>query len=98
QHWEEYHASAEENPAQSYRREVIFSLLGLEGKGKGARILDIGSGQGDMISAVRQRYPEAELMGVELSHSGVAISAQKVPGARFVQRDLMQSQDLPQDL
>ena len=25
QHWEEYHQSAEENPAQNYRREVIFS-------------------------------------------------------------------------
>jgi SAM-dependent methyltransferase len=97
QHWEEYHQSAAENPAQSYRREVIFSLLGIEGGGKGTRILDIGSGQGDMIAAVRQQYPDAELLGVELSHSGVAISTRKVPAARFVQRDLLQRLDpLPQ--
>jgi 2-polyprenyl-3-methyl-5-hydroxy-6-metoxy-1,4-benzoquinol methylase len=96
-HWEAYHLSAEENPAQSYRREMIFTLLGLEGKGKGARILDIGSGQGDMVAAVRQRYPEAELLGVELSHSGVAISARKVPAARFIQRDLLQSIDPPEE-
>jgi len=95
QHWQEYHQSAEENPAQNYRREMIFSLLGIEGRGQGARILDIGSGPGDMIAAVRQRYPDAELLGVELSESGVAISAQKVPAARFVQRDLLQTMDPP---
>ncbi len=89
-HWEEYHHSAEENPAQSYRRELIFSLLGISGKGRGARILDIGSGQGDMLAAVRQQYPEAELLGLELSQSGVAISGRKVSAARFVQRDLLQ--------
>jgi len=96
QHWDVYHQSAEENPAQNYRREVIFSLLGIPGKGKGARILDIGSGQGDMIAAVRAQYPEAELLGVELSQSGVAIAGRKVPAARFVQRDLLQPMDLPE--
>lgn len=96
QHWEEFHQSAEENPAQNYRREVIFSLLSIRGRGKGARILDIGSGQGDMIAAVRQQYPDAELLGVELSHSGVSISARKVPAARFVQRDLLQNLDPPE--
>jgi cyclopropane fatty-acyl-phospholipid synthase-like methyltransferase len=95
QHWEQYHQSAEENPAQNYRRDVVFSVLGIQGRGRGARILDIGSGQGDMIAAVHQQYPEAELLGVELSHSGVAISGQKVPVARFVQRDLLLAADPP---
>jgi len=90
-HWEEYHRSAEENPAQNYRRKLVFSLLGLAGNGEGARILDIGSGQGDMLADVGRRYPGAGLMGVELSHSGVAIAARKVPSALFVQRDLMQT-------
>jgi SAM-dependent methyltransferase len=89
-HWDEYHASAEENPAQSYRRALIFSLLGLSGSGSGARILDVGSGQGDMISAVEHQYPEARLLGLELSQSGVALSSRKVPRARFLQRDLLQ--------
>jgi SAM-dependent methyltransferase len=89
-HWDDYHGSAEENPAQSYRRALIFSLLRLGGHGSGARVLDIGSGQGDMIAAVEARYPEARLMGLELSQSGVALSLRKVPRARFVQRDLLQ--------
>jgi len=95
-HWEEYHLSAEENPAQSYRREVIFALLGLQGEGKGARILDVGSGQGDMIASVQARFPQAELLGVELSQSGVEISKRKVPRARFVQRDLLQHSEPPE--
>ena len=88
-HWENYHTSAEENPAQSYRRSLIFSLLELSRKGEGARILDIGSGQGDMIAAVERQYPEAQLMGLELSSSGVEVSSKKVPRAKFVQRDLL---------
>jgi SAM-dependent methyltransferase len=91
EHWDRYALSAEENPAQKYRREVVFSMLDLPVRGKGARILDIGSGQGDMIAAVHGRYPEAELLGVELSQSGVAIASRKVPEARFVQRDLLQA-------
>src|SRR5262245_37384630 len=48
QHWQAYSDAAEHNPAQNYRREWILSLLDIRGSGDGARILDIGSGQGDM--------------------------------------------------
>ena len=39
QHWLEYGGTAEQNPAQSYRREMILSLLNLQGTGQGARII-----------------------------------------------------------
>lgn len=96
-HWEEYNDTAEENPAQNYRREVIFSLLGLDGSGEGMRIMDIGSGQGDMAAAVRFRFPSAEILGLELSQSGVQISRKKVPSARFVKRNLTEMIDPPED-
>jgi trans-aconitate methyltransferase len=63
------------------------------GDGKGVRILDIGSGQGDMAAAVRSRFPAAEIMGLELSRSGVEIASRKVRNARFVQRDLVENAD-----
>ena len=96
-HWQEYNQTAEQNPAQSYRRELILSLLGVRGAGEGARIVDIGSGQGDMVAAIRARFPAAQVLGLELSQSGVEISRRKVPGARFVQRNLLDQTEPPED-
>src|ERR1035437_7856248 len=77
-HWDEYSQAAQQNPAQEYRRRVIFSLLGLRSAGGGVRMLDVGSGQGDMAAAVRAALPKAEIVGLELSQSGVEISRHKV--------------------
>ena len=96
-HWEEYAALAAANPAQDYRRKVIFALLGLRGTGAGVRLLDIGSGQGDLAASVRRRFPAAEILGLELSQAGVEISRHKIPGARFVQRNLLEPCDPPPD-
>ncbi len=96
-HWEEYAQSAEANPAQDYRRAVILSLLAIRGSGQGVRLLDVGSGQGDMAAVVRARFPEAEITGLELSQSGVEISHRKVPGARFIQRNLLEPHTVPAD-
>ena len=97
-HWDDYSHTVEGNPAQDYRREVILSLLGLRGAGEEARLLDIGSGQGDMAAAILARFPLAKMLGLELSHSGVEIARRKVPGARFVQRDLLDGTEAPEDL
>ena len=96
-HWQDYGQSAEENPAQNYRRELIFSFLGVRGSGEGARVLDIGSGQGDMATAIRARYPAAQILGLELAQSGVEISCRKVPSAQFVQRDLLEPLQPPEE-
>jgi SAM-dependent methyltransferase len=90
-HWQEYSETAEQNPAQNYRRELILSLLGVSGSGTGARIIDIGSGQGDMAAAIRARFPSAEVLGIELSQAGVEAARRKVPGASFLQRNLLDS-------
>ena len=97
-HWDEYSQAAQQNPAQEYRRRVIFSLLGLRSAGAGVRILDVGSGQGDMAAAVRAAFPKAEIVGLELSQLGVEISRQKVPDARFVQCNLLEQIAPPEDL
>src|SRR5260370_12903648 len=97
QHWEDYGEPAQDNPAQEYRRRIIFSLLNLKGAGEGVRLLDIGSGQGDMAAAVRQKFPSAQVLGRELSHSGVEISRRKVPGAQFVQCDLLEESSPPKE-
>jgi SAM-dependent methyltransferase len=97
-HWDEYSQAAQTNPAQEYRRRMCFSLLGLKEPGTGVRLLDIGSGQGDMAAAVHAAYPAAEIVGLELSESGVQISRQKVPSARFVQCNLLEQSAAAENL
>ena len=97
-HWKEYSEGASFNPAQEYRRRLIVKLLGLRGSGSGVRLLDIGSGQGDLAAEIRASFPGAEIMGLELSHSGVEISRSKVPDARFVQCNLLEQTEPPADL
>jgi SAM-dependent methyltransferase len=89
QHWQEYTESAEQNPAQGYRRRVVCRLLSAYGCSDAARVLDIGSGQGDLAVDLRRAFVAAEIAGIELSATGVEVSARKVPDARFVQRDLL---------
>jgi trans-aconitate methyltransferase len=92
-HWRQYADSAQNNPAQAYRRKLI--LAHLAGTLPVAKVLDIGSGQGDLAAQLRARYPEAEIRGLELSEVGVEIASRKVPSARFFQRDLLLPMEPP---
>jgi SAM-dependent methyltransferase len=90
-HWDQYAESAAENPAQQMRHQIIGRLL-RENAGPGPmRIFDVGSGQGDLVQMLERLLPGAELAGVELSESGVAISKRKVPGATFLVADIFQA-------
>jgi SAM-dependent methyltransferase len=90
-HWDDYADSASLNPAQKYRREVCLALLDLGSAPGPARLIDIGSGQGDFAAEVRARHSKVEILGVELSQSGVDISTRKVPDAIFLRRNLLES-------
>jgi cyclopropane fatty-acyl-phospholipid synthase-like methyltransferase len=93
-HWERYAGSASANPAQSMRHDFIARLLQRHAE-KTMRVFDIGSGQGDMLKKINMLFPQAELLGVELSNSGVEISRRKVPRATCITADLFES---PSDL
>jgi SAM-dependent methyltransferase len=95
-HWDDLADAAAVNPAQLLRRRVIRSRLGLGGAG--ARVLDIGSGQGDLVAELRLHHPEVELCGIDYSQSGVDIAAQKVTDATFLRWDLLEGADPPQHL
>lgn len=91
-HWGDYAASASANPAQAYRRRLVLSLLDLPSQG--ARVLDIGSGLGDLVAEIAAACPGCELTGIELSRSGIERSRSLVPAATFLERDLLQPVEL----
>jgi 2-polyprenyl-3-methyl-5-hydroxy-6-metoxy-1,4-benzoquinol methylase len=92
-HWGDYAESAAANPAQRYRLRLILSHLAFSGAR--AHLVDIGSGQGDLLVEVRRRWPQTELLGIELSEAGCRIARLKVPQATLLQRDLLKPGDVP---
>ena len=89
-HWESYAAAASRNPAQQMRYALIVRLLMREKGAAPMQLLDIGSGQGDLLEKLHGRRPAARLLGFELSARGVEISRVKVPTATFLMADLFQ--------
>jgi SAM-dependent methyltransferase len=89
-HWRRYADSAARNPAQQMRHDFIARLV-CKDKGAGsARLLDIGSGQGDLLLRLEQLWPGAQRVGFEASESGVAIAQRKLPRATFVVANILQ--------
>lgn len=86
-HWRSYAASAEENPAQWMRQRLILQLLQLSSGGP-HRIIDAGSGQGDLVALLVKDPSAPQVVGLEMSSSGIDAAQRKTPTARFVQRDL----------
>jgi malonyl-CoA O-methyltransferase len=52
-----------------------------------ARVLDLGTGTGDAAAAAARRFPQADVVGVDLSAAMVETAQGKHPGLRFEQAD-----------
>jgi trans-aconitate methyltransferase len=87
-HWDDFASYASENPAQDYRHRTLLNVLKKAGIRDTVRLLDIGSGQGDFLHKAANLWPAAELVGLELSQTGVMISRRKVPRARVFVADV----------
>jgi SAM-dependent methyltransferase len=93
-HWDHYAAAAKYSPTQIYRRWLTLRLL--ERRGTPHRLLDFGSGPGDLLGDATRRWPGAELVGIELSATGIGLAKEKVPGADFIQANL-ESDQIPDE-
>src|SRR5687768_11715323 len=91
QHWEVFGPTAEVGPTPKYRRRLIFRAFeSIADRGRGVRMLDIGSGTGEFAAEFCRRYPSSAFLGLELSAAGVDLSRRRAAAAQFVQRDLLQ--------
>jgi trans-aconitate methyltransferase len=93
-HWSEFADAAQANPAQEYRRRLVLRLLAAGDAP--ARVLDIGSGTGELVGEILERWPSASALGLELSESGVSLSQRRVPAASFRVCDLL-TEPTPRD-
>jgi 2-polyprenyl-3-methyl-5-hydroxy-6-metoxy-1,4-benzoquinol methylase len=87
EHWNTYSATNALNPAQVYRQRLVFELLALADAPSPVRLLDLGSGAGELAKEVLRVRPGTDIVGLDLAQSGVEISSRKVPSARFFQQD-----------
>jgi SAM-dependent methyltransferase len=89
-HWDAYTEAAAHNPAQWFRRRAAIKLLG--GAGTPHRLLDIGSGTGELLRDAAEKWPSAELAGVEMSARGNEFAAERVSGAQLHTVDLLKEE------
>ena len=60
------------------------------------RIVDVGCATGDFLYYLKSLYPESELTGIDVMPELLARAAAEVPGAEFLQRDVLQRETLPE--
>jgi trans-aconitate 2-methyltransferase len=69
------------------RSRPFLDLLSRVGATEPARVVDLGCGPGTLTALLAQRWPDADVLGLDSSPEMVA-AAQEVPGVRFEVGDL----------
>jgi cyclopropane fatty-acyl-phospholipid synthase-like methyltransferase len=93
-HWRDFYDASQINPAGAYRLRIVLRWLRRR-LTPGSRLLDIGSGAGDLASEASRRFPDAAVRGIELSATGVAIAQARMQSAQFFQHDLLDAVTAP---
>jgi len=94
-HWSEHATANALNPAQVYRREVIFRLLALRKAPSPVRVLDLGCGAGELDLHLLRERSDIELLGLDVSETGIELARRKVPTAQFRQQDFTKPLAIP---
>ena len=94
-HWASYADKNDLNPAQTYRRHLIMSALGLGTAPAPVRLVELGCGHGDFARDVLRAHPTIGFVGIDRAETGVAIARKNVPGGVFEQGDLTLAETLP---
>ncbi|MBV9945514.1 MAG: class I SAM-dependent methyltransferase [Myxococcales bacterium] len=95
QHWGAHVAANALNPAQVYRQQLVFTALRLGQAPRPVRVLELGSGSGEMAAELTARFPQVEILGLDLSAVGLELARRKVPGGQFIQQDFTRPIALP---
>lgn len=70
----------DQNGQSSYE---LLADAALDARGERARILDLGCGDGVLLSTIRSRSPSAFLAGIDFTPGDVELARERVPDARL---------------
>ena len=77
---------------------VLAAVAPLVPAGKRLRVIDPACGAGAFLVQARERWPTAELLGVELNRESAALCRHRVPGVKVVEANaLTEALPLPDD-
>ncbi|OZB49134.1 MAG: hypothetical protein B7X60_02160 [Polynucleobacter sp. 39-45-136] len=94
-HWQKQNDLADFNPGQILRHKLVFREI--ERVYENTNVLvDFGSGQGDLIKRLTNRFKKIHMIGLEYSQVGVDFSSRSNPEAEFYKADL--TLPLPDDM
>ena len=85
-YWDELRQSSRYHPANRFRYHLIQKLVPLHSQ-KPERIMDVGCGDGELLTTLSNIYPSASLIGCDVSANQVAINSQRLPNMAFVHAD-----------
>ena len=88
-HWRQYAKSDRPQPGTALPTPGDRTgSIGVRGWNRQPIILDAGCGAGDLIRALKYRFPRAEFCGIEPSAEGVEAGRVLCPGVTFIQSGL----------
>lgn len=96
--WDDHHKSSNKmfdiNPAKKYRQDLLDKFVQqIIGNKQQNKLIDIGSGLGDVLAYFYTKNPTLEMLGLEYSREGVEFAKKMLPNATFLQADLTQTQN-----
>ncbi|KQQ79015.1 trans-aconitate 2-methyltransferase [Aureimonas sp. Leaf324] len=62
--------------------------IGGDRRGAGLRIADLGCGPGNSTALLVERFPEAEIIGYDMSEAMLEAARRRLPGVRFERADI----------
>ena len=73
---------------EAERQRPVADLLTRVPAGPRKRVVDLGCGSGVSTAALSERYPDADLLGIDASREMLAAARARLPQARFLEGDV----------
>ena len=89
-HWEQYQESSDASPACAMRLRLGRRLCRLDAARAPVRMLELGSGTGELASYLLAHHAGIEYLGLDVSPLAVEQAGRRIPQARFATANLME--------